>query len=82
MAPIRWTRYPRDVDGAWRAIDDLRERIDGMQIADEVAARVEKALKRQRQFELSFLQKAGAVIICLLTMADLAVQILRGASHG
>lgn len=76
MGPRGWTYHPRDLDGAWRAIDDLRGRVDDMQIADEVTERVTTAIEQHRMFGFTVLQKTGAALLGGVAVADLVLQIL------
>lgn len=72
MAPrLRWQRYPRDLEGAWHAIDDLREAIDDMQIADEVAEKVRAEIRKEHSLTLTTLQKLGGTAVGLIALADL-----------
>lgn len=68
------------MDGAFSAIYDLRERIDQMQTADEIAAAVSDALKRERRFGLNLLQKAGALLMAAVLMGGAVAAIIQALS--
>ena len=65
----RWKRYPRDVQGAWHAIDDLRETVDAMAVADEIAEKVKVALKDERNVHFTLWQKAGGFVLGCFVIA-------------
>lgn len=75
---MRWTHPRRDTQGSWVAIDEIRACIDDMQIADEVAEKVKLELDRRGQLHLTWIQKAGALALALLTSADLIQNLIKG----
>jgi hypothetical protein len=82
LAPHRWTPQTRDVRGAWLAIDELREQIDGMRMADEVAERVKTEIEAHRMVGFTLVQKILGGLLGGLTAADLVLNILHASSHG
>jgi hypothetical protein len=81
MQPTRWHRYPRTLQGAWQAIDDIRDRIDGMAIADEVAERVKGEIESHHMISLTPFAKVVAAIFAAAPIVDVVVQIVRVTHH-
>lgn len=66
----RWVRYtPRDTRNAWFAIEDIREAIDQLVTADEVAAKVSERLKHDRVMVLGLGGKVIGAVVALGTLA-------------
>jgi hypothetical protein len=78
MPERRWPRHPRTVQGAWFAIEDIREAIDDMAVADEVAERVDRALSHRRTVRLTLTQKVLATLVAAITAADLIYRLFHG----
>jgi hypothetical protein len=55
-----WPAYRRNLEGAWKAIDHLRDQIDRLDRADEIAEKVSEALHRERFLTYTVLQKTIA----------------------
>lgn len=54
----RWRRYDRSKPAnAWHAIDDLREAVDSLFTADEIAVAVTEKLRNERLVTLTVFQK-------------------------
>lgn len=66
----RWTRYDRNsFEGIWFAIEDVREAIDDLVTADEVAAAVSERLRKDRTMVVGLGGKLIGVGIALGTLA-------------
>lgn len=67
--PPKWVRYDRDDPRAiWLALEDIRDIIDEMVTADEVAAKVAERLKKERVLVLGFTGKLVGIVIALGTL--------------
>jgi hypothetical protein len=75
VAPDAWKTYPRTLGGVWLALEEIRERIDAMQTADEVAQKVAETLKARRMLGLTTAQKAvasaGGLVIFVSSLLDI-----------
>ena len=81
MPPQKWQRQPHTLAGAWLAIEEIRERIDGMQLADEVAERVKAEIEGHRMYGFTILQKVGGAVLAGVAFADFLLSILH-VTHG
>lgn len=72
-----WRRYPRDLEGAWHAIDDLRAELDRMDRADEIAEKVTQQMKRDTALGLSILQKSLVAGVAVVSLAGSVAAIVR-----
>ena len=60
----RWPRYDRAApDSVWRAIEDIRDAVDAMTTADEIAAEVAKRVRKERTLVLSGFQRLAALLV-------------------
>ena len=75
MSPQPWPRRPHTLQGAWEAIEDLRDRYDDMQVADEVAAAVRLEIERHHMFGFTVVQKAAGATLGLVVLVASALQI-------
>jgi len=73
----RWPRRPRTLDGAWDAIQDLREEIDGMLSAEMIADAAQAGAARARSQWLT----TGRGLFVVLCTAVTAVAALITAAH-
>lgn len=66
----RWPRYDRSKPGnVWLAIEDVREAIDALVTADEVAAAVTERLRKEHTMVLGLGGKIAASLIGVATLA-------------
>lgn len=66
----RWTRYDRSKPAnVWLAIEDLREAVDDLVTADEVAAAVSERLKNERTMVVGLGGKIVGALIAAGTLA-------------
>lgn len=66
----RWPRYDRTKPGnVWCAIEDLREAVDELVTADEVAAAVTERLKKEHAMVIGLGGKIVGAVIALATLA-------------
>lgn len=76
MSPHRWKRYDRSrPDSVWLAIEDIRECIDEMQTADEIAEAVAEAVKHEKAFTLTVVQKVAVALTTSIVAAGAVVDI-------
>lgn len=77
MAPREgpWPYHSRDLEGAWRAIEDLRYAVDRLDRADEIAKAVTTRMKRDTVLGLNTLQKAVTAIAGGIVMAAAICQL-------
>jgi hypothetical protein len=79
-----WPRYPRNAEGVWHAIEDLRDAVDSLRQADQIAEQVTEALVKQRGrfFTRSerLIALAVSVIIAVSSVIG-AIYAIHGASH-
>jgi hypothetical protein len=64
------------MQGAWLAILDIQDRIDAMQIADEVEEGVARAIRSHRILGLTLAQKAAGLVFSCVLLAAALVEIL------
>lgn len=72
-----WPRYSRTLEGAWYAIEDLREQLDRMDRADEIAERVTAQMKRDTALGLTILQKALVAGVAMVSLAGSIAAIVK-----
>ena len=67
MAPHEpWHRYPRDLEGAWNAINDLRDRVEALELAATWWRRL-----------LSVAVAGSALIVAAMSVAAFLLELYR-----
>ena len=78
-----WQRYPRNLEGAWHAIDDLRDAVDELTKADEIAQAVTEALAKHKSLLFSRTEKIlGLVFALILTVGTIVSAVFSIAATG
>lgn len=70
---LGWTRYPRSPDGVWHAIEDLRDAVDALRQADQIAEEVTTALVANRRRFFTTWERLLALSISLIVAVSSVV---------